>query len=312
MLARSLSTGRLAHAYLFLGPEGSGQEETAHYFAKSVLCESTGDKPCGECVQCRKFESGNHPDVIQIEPDGNAIKIAQVRELQKAFSFKTMESARKVYIIHQADRMTVEAANSLLKFLEEPTTPVLAILLAESRSKLLPTIISRCQLVPFARRPVDVVQEQLQGEGIPQSRARFLAYLKQSVGAAREFASEEKFADILTTMVQLSEELATRRGNPLITIQDKVIKPGWQSSDIEGLLDCLAWWYRDLMHVSLGLDSTVAADAQLERYRSQAATYRSEQLVEMIDIILTTKKRLQGNANVQLTLEHMILQLQGV
>ncbi|MGZ4031368.1 MAG: DNA polymerase III subunit delta' [Tumebacillaceae bacterium] len=312
MLARSLATGRLAHAYLFLGPEGSGQEETAHYFAKSILCDAEADKPCGVCPQCRKFESGNHPDVIQIEPDGNAIKIAQVRELQKAFSFKTMESSRKVYIIHEADRMTVEAANSLLKFLEEPSTPVVAVLLAESRSKLLPTIISRCQLVPFARRPVAIVQSQLQEEGVTPSRARFLAYLKQSVGAARDFANEEKFADILTTMVQLSEELATRRGNPLITIQEKVIKPGWQATDIEGLLDCLAWWYRDLMHVSLGLDSSVAADAQLDRYRSQAATYRSEQLVEMIDVILTTKKRLQGNANVQLTLEHMILQLQGV
>lgn len=312
MLARSMAHGRLAHAYLFLGPEGSGQEETAHYFAKSILCTSTGDKPCGVCSQCKRFESGNHPDVILVRPDGNTIKIAQVRELQKAFSRKSMENATKVYIIHEADRMTVEAANSLLKFLEEPTTPVVAILLAESRSKLLPTIISRCQLVPFSNRPVDVVQHQLQAEGIPGSRARFLAHLKQSVGAAKEFAEEEKFADILTVMVQLSEELATRRGNPLITIQDKVIKPGWQSSDIEGLLDCLAWWYRDLMHVSLGLETTVAADAQLDRYRSQAAAYRSEQLVDMIDAILTTKKRLQGNANVQLTLEHMILRLQGV
>jgi DNA polymerase-3 subunit delta' len=112
-------------------------------------------------------------------------------------------------------------------------------------------------------------------------------------------------------MVQLSEEIATRRGNPLYTIQEKIIKAGWQNPDIEGFLDCLAWWYRDMLHVSLGMESTVAADGQLDRYRSQVATYRSEQLISMVEAVLATKKRLQGNANVQLTLEHMVLRLQG-
>jgi DNA polymerase III subunit delta' len=311
MLSRSLRTNRLAHAYLFIGPEGSGKRETARYFAKSILCTSEGDRPCGECSQCRRFESGNHPDVISLEPDGNTIKIAQVRELQHAFSRKSMENATKVYIVEHADKMTVEAANSLLKFLEEPSTPVIAMLLAESRTKLLPTVISRCQTITFAPRSPQVVAEQLQAEGLSASRARFLAYLKQSLGAAREFASGERFAEILSLVVQLSEEIATRRGNPLYTIQEKVIKPGWQGPEIENFLDCLAWWYRDLLQVSLGLASNVASEGQLEKYYAQAAHYRSQQLVNMIEIVLTTKKRLQGNANVQLTLEHMILRLQG-
>jgi DNA polymerase-3 subunit delta' len=298
MLARSLQTGRLAHAYLFLGAEGSGQGE--------------GERPCRVCIQCRLFESGNHPDVILIQPDGNRIKIDQVRELQKAFSMKSMENATKVYIVHQAEKMTVEAANALLKFLEEPTSPVVAILLAESKSKLLPTVISRCQLIAFERRPVSQVEQLLQQDGMTSSRAKFLAHLKQSYGAAKEFASQERFADILTLMVQLSEELATRRGNPLFTIQEKVIKPSWASGEIDDLLECLAWWYRDVLHVSLGRETAVAADGQLDKYRSQAAQYRTDQLVGMIDTILMTKKRLQGNANVQLTLEQMILRLQGV
>ncbi|PWK07953.1 DNA polymerase III subunit delta' [Tumebacillus permanentifrigoris] len=312
MLARSLHTGRLAHAYLFLGSEGSGQVETAQYFAKSILCTSAGERPCGVCSQCRRVESHNHPDLITLEPDGNAIKIAQVRELQKAFSRKAMENASKVYIIHHADKMTVEAANALLKFLEEPTTPVVAILLADSKAKLLPTVISRCMLIAFERRPIRQVEDLLVADGVSSTRAKFLAYLKQSYGAAKEFASQERFAEILSLMVQLSEELATRRGNPLFTIQEKVIKPSWQGAEVDALLDCLAWWYRDVLHVSLGLDTAVAADSQLDKYRSQAAQYRTDQLVEMIEIILTTKKRLQGNANVQLTLEQMILRLQGV
>jgi DNA polymerase-3 subunit delta' len=312
MLARSLQTGRLAHAYLFLGPEGSGQVETAQYFAKSILCTGEGERPCGVCSQCRRVDSGNHPDLIVVEPDGNAIKIAQVRDLQKAFSRKAMENATKVYIVHHADKMTVEAANALLKFLEEPTTPVVAILLADSKSKLLPTVISRCMLIAFERRPVGQVEELLTAEGMSPARAKFLAHLKQSYGAAKEFASQERFAEILSLMVQLSEELATRRGNPLFTIQEKVIKPGWQGAEVDALLDCLAWWYRDVLHVNLGMEPNVAADGQLDKYRSQAMQYRTDQLVGMIDTILTTKKRLQGNANVQLTLEQMILRLQGV
>lgn len=310
MLSRSLANGRMAHAYLFLGAEGSGQVETANYFAKAILCESKGERPCGDCIQCRRFESGNHPDLIVMVPDGNAIKIAQVRELQKAFSLKSMEGASKVYIIHQADRMTVEAANSLLKFLEEPTSPVVAVLLAESKTKLLPTIISRCQVIQFPRRPVGVVAEQLQGEGFPASRARFLAYVKQSLGAAKELAAEERFAEILTLVVQLTEEVAARRNNALFTLQEKVFKQNWQSHEIDALLDALSWWYRDVLHVRLGMESQVAADAHLERYRQQAMSIGPEQVLSMIDTILKTKKRLQSNANVQLSLEHMILQLQ--
>ncbi|HEU4962890.1 MAG TPA: DNA polymerase III subunit delta' [Bacilli bacterium] len=313
MLSRSLKADRLAHSYLFIGPEGSGQVETANHFAQMILCTAdvaVEDKPCGECSQCRRFASGNHPDVLVIEPDGASIKIAQIRELQHQFSRKALEST-KIYLIHNADKMTVEAANSLLKFLEEPTTPVVAILLAESKNKLLPTIISRCQIVPFHRRPVEQVESLLQEQGVPAGRARYLAYIKQSVNAASEFAESEKFADILTLVVQLSEELASRRGNPLFTIQDKVIKPGWQAADLDAFLDCLAWWYRDLLYVSVGMEPSVAGTAQLETYRSQVSRYRPDQLTRSIEAILTTKKRLQGNANTQLTLEHLILQLQG-
>jgi DNA polymerase-3 subunit delta' len=311
MLSKSVANGRLAHAYLFLGPEGSGQAETARYFAKAILCESAGEKPCGACIQCRRIESGNHPDLLTIEPDGHAVKIAQVRELQKSFSYKSMESSSKVYIIHQADKMTVEASNSLLKFLEEPTTPVVAVLLAETKNKLLPTIISRCQVIQFPRRPVRVVQEQLQKEGFPASRARFLAFVKQSLGAAKEFANEERFAEILTLVVQLTEEVSARRNSALFTLLEKVIKPNWQSHEIEALLDCLAWWYRDVLHVRLGMEEAVASDLNLERYRQQAMNFTEEQLLRMIETILNTKKRLQSNANVQLSLEHLVLQLQG-
>ncbi|GIM46013.1 DNA polymerase III subunit delta' [Collibacillus ludicampi] len=312
LLERSWRNGYLMHAYLFLGPEGSGQEETADHFAKMILCTNRDSAPCGHCVHCRRIASGNHPDLIHIEPDGQAIKIGQIRELQRAFSLKSIESLYKVYIVHQADQMTAEAANALLKFLEEPATPVIAILLATNRARILPTILSRCQIVSFDRMPIEGIERQLMRTGVSQEVARMLAKITGSVGTSAEWAGSERFAEVLSLVIQLSEELAFQQGNPLLTIQEKIVKPGWTQQEIDVFLTCLAWWFRDVMFVKLGLSDVLAFATQLERLQSQAAHFQSEAIIHLIDTVLMTKKRLQGHVNQQLALENMVLRLQGV
>ncbi|MFC4768518.1 DNA polymerase III subunit delta' [Effusibacillus consociatus] len=312
MLQNMLATGRLAHSYLFLGPEGSGMKETAVHFAKGILCEQElPERPCGTCINCRRVDSGNHPDLVFLEPDGQTIKIQQIREVQKSFSLKALEASRKVYIVTHAELMTPEAANALLKFLEEPSTPVVAILLANRKSGLMPTVVSRCQIIPFQRISPALIQAALQAEGMPAAKAKLLSYLKESIDSARKFSEYEKFAEIVNLVVQLSEEAASTRGNPLFLIQDKIHKPGWTSEDVESFLDCLAWWYRDLLNAKLDNIDRIVFESQASRIQTQAASYRSEDLVQMVEIVLSTKKRLQSHANQQLALEHMVLQLQG-
>lgn len=312
MLQNMLATGRLAHAYLFLGPEGAGMKETAVHFAKGILCENTGaGRPCGACVHCRRVDSGNHPDVALLEPDGQSIKIQQVREVQKSFALKAMEASRKIYIVTKAELMTAEASNALLKFLEEPSTPVVAILLANRKSALLPTVVSRCQVIPFYRMSAGSIQAALQAEGIPAAKARLLSVVKESVESARNFSGSGKFAEIVNLVVQLSEEIQSDRGNPLFLIQDQISKPGWPSEDVESFLDCLAWWYRDLINAKLDMEDQIVYGDQLSRIQSQAASYGLEDLVHMVEIVLSAKKRLQSHANQQLALEHMVLRLQG-
>ena len=146
MLKNSLLKTRVAHAYLLEGIRGTGKKEIALLITKALFCDSLidGYKPCEACHNCRRINSGNHPDVHKVEPDGLSIKKQQIQDLQEEFSKKGVESARKVYMISDADKMSVSAANSLLKFLEEPNSQTTAFLLSEQPQQLLPTILSRC------------------------------------------------------------------------------------------------------------------------------------------------------------------------
>ncbi|MBI5788339.1 MAG: DNA polymerase III subunit delta' [Candidatus Schekmanbacteria bacterium] len=146
ILCRALAQKRLPHAYLFYGIEGVGKKLTALHLAKVVNCRQQTEEPCGICPACHKVDKAIHPDVILIQPEeGESIKIEQIRRLQEEIAYKPFEGYFKVWIIDQADKMTQQAANCLLKTLEEPPASSLIILLAVQEESLLPTIISRCQ-----------------------------------------------------------------------------------------------------------------------------------------------------------------------
>ncbi len=135
ILSRALANGRIAHAYLFSGPDGIGKRLMAMALARAIVClEQRG---CGNCLACRKIDHQNHPDLHLLEPDGNSIKIDQIRSFQRELNFKPLEAPRKICMIEQADAMTVGAANALLKTLEEPRGDTLLILLSAQPNRLL-------------------------------------------------------------------------------------------------------------------------------------------------------------------------------
>nr|HPN66588.1 DNA polymerase III subunit delta' [Candidatus Omnitrophota bacterium] len=174
LLKRSISDGRLAHAYLFIGPEGTGKSLLARIFAQALNCENKGADPCGECVSCRKIEGGIHPDVVAVVPEGKSVQIGiePVRRMEASMSLKPYEGRTKVFIVDGADRMTEEAANSLLKTLEEPPKDTVMVLLASNMFKLQPTIVSRCQKVlfhPLGER--SIMKELIERYGLDEKRA---------------------------------------------------------------------------------------------------------------------------------------------
>lgn len=151
LLRRALAGGRLAHGYLFTGPEGIGKSTAARALAARLLCQAKGEgAPCGRCPGCRKFAAGSHPDFVVVKPDGASIKINQIRELKRALSFPPFERGTRIVLIDDAQTMGREAGNSLLKILEEPPPDNLLLLIAADAEPMLDTIISRCQVIPFA------------------------------------------------------------------------------------------------------------------------------------------------------------------
>jgi DNA polymerase-3 subunit delta' len=157
LLSRALGSGRLAHAYLFTGPDGVGKTTVALDLAAVLLCRRPcSGAPCGSCPGCLKFQSGNHPDFLRIRPEGAAIKIDQIRQLKKALNFAPFENSRRIVLLEEVHTMRREAGNSLLKLLEEPPADNLLLLVGNAMGSILDTIVSRCQVIPFAPLPLDM------------------------------------------------------------------------------------------------------------------------------------------------------------
>ena len=151
ILTKSLNNNTILHSYMFIGEPGIGKKLIANEFAKMILCENFNGVECNNCKSCVEFYGGNNPDFITIEPEGKVLKIEQIREMQNKVIEKPVNSSKKVYIINDADLMTKEAQNCLLKTLEEPPSYIVIILIVSNENKILTTIKSRCMKVNFEK-----------------------------------------------------------------------------------------------------------------------------------------------------------------
>lgn len=149
ILNNSIINKSIVHSYLFYGSEGIGKKIFAKEFAKMILCNGESTKPCNNCKSCIEFDSDNNPDFFLIEPDGNSIKIDQIRQMQKSVLEKPIESSKKVYIIDNCHLMTKEAQNCILKTLEEPQEYIVIIMISSNENSILPTVKSRCTKIFF-------------------------------------------------------------------------------------------------------------------------------------------------------------------
>lgn len=205
ILKAILSSGRIAHAYLFKGPAGSGKEILAKEFAKGILClgENTlgrhfhdqGDTglSCGLCRSCSEVDKNSHPDLFMIKKDGTSIKIKASHEMLKEVLTRPFLSRRKVFIVHEAESLTVEAANALLKLLEEPPSYITFILTTSNEIAIPSTVISRCQVIPLRSLPAPAIATYLERTlGISNEKSREIASLSDgSIEKAMLLVSQE-------------------------------------------------------------------------------------------------------------------------
>ena len=172
-LQRAIQRDKVVHSYLFWGNEGIGKKRVALQFAKALNCEEEPERgdACDQCASCRKIERLLHPDVLLLEPEGQTLKVEQVRLMQRQLAYRPYEGRRRICILTAADRMAPNMSNALLKTLEEPPLHTVMILLANHPRLLLPTILSRCQTIRFNALPIGVVSEMAcRQAGVPGRR----------------------------------------------------------------------------------------------------------------------------------------------
>jgi len=309
VLRRALKQDRLAHAYLFSGPEGVGKRLMALALARAVFClEGTG---CGSCVACRKVDHMNHPDLHLVEPDGASIKIDQVRHLQKDLSLRPSEAKRKVCVIDEIDKIGIAAGNALLKTLEEPSGEALFILLTPRPEAVLQTIRSRCQPLAFARLARELMFETLKRQlELDETKAHILTALsdgsfKKALGRDRELFLEKRI-ELLKSLTALSP----RSIIPLFDFAETLSGKESDRATQQEILEIFQAFYRDLLLFRHGRSEEELINIDLmEKIRRVAGRESIPYLLTKIEALENARRQIARNANSQLVMETLLLRL---
>ena len=319
---KSLREGRYAHAYLLVGPAQVGKRTLAINMAQALNCLSPEDAPCGECIQCRHIASGQHADVlvIGVQREGEEgssrreIGIGDVREVQHQASLKPYEGSCRVFIFDGAEYMSEEAANALLKTLEEPPPQVLIILLTSREEALLPTIRSRCRRLELEPLPLaDIAKELINTHSISREEAEKLARLSMgrlgsALSALNNPSIMEKRKEEMERIAQISQASLEDRfsySSDLATLF---------SRNMDGAREVLyLWlrWWRDLLLIKEGSEEFIYNIDWADTLRLRASELTTAQVVGFIKAILSILEALEHNANARLALEVLMLSLPG-
>ena len=302
ILKSMLRSGQLPHAFLFSGIEGIGKRTVATGFVKALNCLTLTDDFCGQCLQCRKIDKQLHPDVMFVEPEKNLLKIEQMRVLQQDIIFKPLEGKKKAVIIDSAEKMNAQAANCLLKTLEEPPEDTVIVLIAHSVSDMLPTVLSRCQRLHFSPLSDGDISSLLAGQGMDAPQTEQLLPLAQgSLQRAIMFAG--------CNFVSRREKIAARRGEgaaAALKLADDLAK---DEEVLPMALEFLESWYRDLLVLLEGASDARLYNADLadDLARASAGATR-DSVIEKIQKLRRLQSGAAFNPDMQLGLEAVLLQ----
>ncbi len=306
ILRRAIAHKRIAHAYLFEGADGIGKRLMALAFARVLLCERHNG--CGECHACRKVDNNIHPDVHILETLEATIKIDQVRELQQQLILKPLEGQYKFCLIENAEKFTTNAANALLKTLEEPQPDTVIILLSGQPEKLLTTIRSRCQRLPFRRLPKNQIEAVLSNRlELDATQIAILAALsegsfKKALGTKQSIYLEKR-----RELIQTLSGLSAGSNIPTLTFAEELAA---DKDDLEDYLDIFQAFFRDIMLLQYGRPDTDLVNLDLQELLHREAAKHSEQSLQIkLDQLNKARHHLQRNVNRQLALEVMLLNI---
>lgn len=310
LLENSLKKDRLSHAYLFEGEPGTKKYDTAIYFAQMLLCKDPDNQPCQVCSNCRRIKQGIHPNVYLVEPITNTIRKNQIQDLQTEFSKTSIEPGKKVYIIKDIDTINASAANSLLKFLEEPFPGIHAILTTNNLNRMLPTIVSRSQVVSFTSLNKKVIERELIEAGYPQDTARLLSQLTNNTEDAIQIASTEYFEDIVDAVKDIYQLLSKEDEGVLLYFNENA-SIIYQEKDIALLfLSCMILFHKDILHLMEDDSAHVVFQGELGAMELLATHKPKQRRIEELEHMLSLQGRLRSYINERLAFDNLLLDLE--
>lgn len=296
-LSKVLEGRKPSHAYLFFGPGNSAKEEKAAAFAAALLCRNPGENACGDCASCRKIKSGNHPDLRIISPEGEKIKIDQIRALKNETQFGAVESGWKIFIIRRSDLMTEQAAQSLLKILEEPPRQIILILTAPHPGAILPTLSSRCQWVPLqspdsSSRKAGLIEER----GISEELAHLLASLQ---------VADEDMEAWEEMLKEIPEGLFSEPSRAFEIFEKVSLIEDYKESGA-AVADLFLAFYRDVMTLKAGWEDGVI----LRKFRAAEEGYAKRlswgEIGRRLQAILEAKGQIEKFGNFRLVMDNLL------
>ena len=311
-LQNAISLGKVSHAYIINGERNAGKEFIAKLFAMTLQCEKKGIEPCQECHSCRQALSENQPDIIRlVHEKPNTIGVEDIRsQINNDMAIKPYSSPYKIYIISEAEKMTVQAQNALLKTLEEPPEYGIIMILTSSLETLLPTVQSRCVILNV--RPVadELVKKYLmETMQIPDYKAEVCtAFARGNIGRARMLASSEEFEKVKEEALVLLKNINSMEIAEIVTAIKKINE---YQLDVSDYLDILAIWYRDVLLFKAMNDANHLIFRQEIQYIKKVAARSSYEGIEkVLEALDKAKVRLAANVKFDLTIELMLLTIQ--
>ena len=310
-LQNALSTGKVSHAYIINGEKFAGKEFIAKVFAMALQCQAGEVNPCQECHACKQALSDNQPDIIKVTHEKpNAISVDDIRaQINNDVAIKPYSSPYKIYIMNEAEKMTVQAQNAILKTLEEPPEYAVILLLTSNVNSLLPTILSRC--VVLNMKPVSdslvrkYLMEQMQ---IPDYKAEVcVAFARGNIGKARLLASSEDFENVKGEAVSLLKYIQDMELHEIIAAIKKIND---YKLEINDYLDIMAIWYRDVLLFKATKDvNHLVFREEIQTLRNIAGRSSYEGIESVIEALQKAKNRLDANVNFELTMELLMLEI---
>ncbi len=308
-LKLAIATDAVSHAYILDGEKGSGKKAIARTFARALNCEGTGEGPCEKCHSCLQALHKNHPDIVEVtheKPD--SLTVDDIRkQVVDDVQIRPYSSRYKVYIVPDAEKMTKQAQNALLKTIEEPPDYAVILLLTANLSVLLQTILSRCVVLHTKPIPDEQVRNYLmEHEQMTDYEADLcVAFAQGNIGKALRLAQSESLFSIKESAVRLLQNIQNMDMTEIIQAIKGVSE---YKFDVSDYLDFLAMWYRDVLYFKATSDvNGIIFRDKLREIQQQATQISYEGVEAILEGIQKAKERLAANVNFELTLELLFL-----